>query len=63
MIASVPRLPSPGIAKMVSTMNEPLISVGKAMPSEVMMGRDEFLKACFQTTVFSSRPLARAVLM
>src|SRR2546425_709938 len=54
--------PSPGQLNTVSTMIEPFSSATKSRAAKVTTGSAAFLKACFQITCRSGRPLMRASL-
>ena len=61
MIASMPKVPSPGMAKSVSTTMAPPIRKPTWRPITVTVGIRAFFSACLNTTGRSPRPLARAV--
>src|SRR5439155_762595 len=61
MIASMPKVPSPGMAKSVSTTMAPPIRKPTWSPMTVTVGTSAFFSACLSTTGRSARPLARAV--
>ena len=61
MMASMPKVPSPGMAKSVSTTMAPPIRKPTWSPITVTVGISAFFSACLNTTGRSARPLARAV--
>src|SRR5262249_16860183 len=62
-IESTVRVATPGHAKTVSVTKAPPRSWPNCSPSTVTTGMHALRKACFTTTIRSTRPLARAVLM